>query len=94
MRKAFTLVVLAFCLTSCEELHHLAKQYPDVVDQTTAPTNNEIIAGLKDALRVGITNAVVKTDQVMLLRKPLSFSYTAGSDQNLHTVSCYTKLLS
>lgn len=63
MRKAFILLLLTFTLTSCEELQQIAQQYPDVINQTTAPTNSEIIAGLKDALRVGITNAVVQTNK-------------------------------
>ena len=63
MRKAFIVLCITFSLTACEELHQIAQQYPDVVNQTTAPTNSEIIAGLKDALRVGITNAVKQTNR-------------------------------
>ncbi len=63
MRKAFIAILTVLFLTSCEELHQIAQQYPDVANQTTAPTNSEIIAGLKDALRVGITNAVKETNK-------------------------------
>ena len=64
MRKVFLLsVVLLFGATSCDELTSLVNQYPDIANQTTAPSQSEIVAGLKEALKVGIKNAVVSTNK-------------------------------
>lgn len=49
--------------TSCDELNQLAQQYPDLANQTVAPTQSEIISGLKEALKVGIKNAVQTTNK-------------------------------
>lgn len=49
--------------TGCDELAQIANQYPDIANQTTAPTQSEIVAGLKDALVVGIKSAVVSTNK-------------------------------
>lgn len=57
----FLILTFAFAVgfSSCDQLAHLANTYPDVV----APTQTEIVAGLKEALRVGITNAVLQTNK-------------------------------
>ncbi len=54
---------LLLLFTGCDELNHLVSQYPDVANQTMAPTQTEIVAGLKDALKVGIKNAVKSTSK-------------------------------
>jgi RNA binding exosome subunit len=60
MRTLFLTLVLVFSLTSCEELAQLANQYPNTA---LAPTQTEVVAALKDALKVGITNAVMQTNK-------------------------------
>ena len=62
MKKiVFACAILLFG-TSCDELTHIAQQYPDIANQTMAPTQAEIIAALKDALTVGIKSAVSSTN--------------------------------
>jgi RNA binding exosome subunit len=60
MRTLFLTFLLAFGLSSCDELTHIVNQYPSV---NVAPTQNEVVAALKDALKVGITNAVLQTNK-------------------------------
>lgn len=50
--------LLLLCFTSCDELMPLVDAYNTSI---TEPTENEIISGLKEALSVGITNAVKQT---------------------------------
>ena len=60
MRTLFLTFLLAFGLSSCDELTHIVNQYPTT---TLAPTQAEVVAALKDALKVGITNAVMQTNK-------------------------------
>lgn len=60
MKKILFLVgIIFFTTTSCDQLAQIASQYPT----TTAPTQTEVVAGLKEALNVGIQNAVAKTSK-------------------------------
>jgi hypothetical protein len=63
MKKVVFACAILLMGTSCDELTHLANQYPDVVNQAVAPTQSEIIAGLKEALTVGIKNTVLQTNK-------------------------------
>jgi len=64
MKKVIILSFLVLLFTSsCEELQQFANQYPELVDVTVAPTQTQIVAGLKEALTVGIKNAVVSTNK-------------------------------
>lgn len=58
------ILALAFTLTfsSCDELAQIASTYP-LDTPTMAPTQAEIVAGLKEALKVGITNTVQLTNK-------------------------------
>ena len=62
MKRALLILSIIFVFSSCDELSQIVTQYPT---STTIgpPTNSEIVAALKDALRVGITNAVLETNQ-------------------------------
>ncbi len=57
--KRFIAIPLLFALLACDQLAQIASEYP----MNTAPTQAEISAGLKEALRVGITQAVSSTNQ-------------------------------
>ena len=61
MRTLFLAFVLIISFSSCDQLAHIASQYP-IDNPSLAPTQAEIVAGLKDALKVGITNAVKQTN--------------------------------
>lgn len=60
MRTLFLTFLLVIGLSGCDELAQLANQYPTT---TIAPTQAEVVAALKDALKVGITNAVMQTNK-------------------------------
>lgn len=57
--KRFLILPLILLLTACDQLAQIASEYPI----NTAPTEAEITAGLKEALRVGITEAVYSTNK-------------------------------
>lgn len=60
MKKGMFALALVLLLTSgCDQLAQIATQYPT----TMAPTQTEVIAGLKEALNVGIKNTVARTSQ-------------------------------
>ena len=62
MKTVILAITLVLSFSSCDQLAQIASQYP--VDNTTlAPTQAEIVAALKDALKVGITNAVQQTNK-------------------------------
>lgn len=54
---------IVLCFSSCDVLEEAAKAIPVPTQQPTAPalTNAEVINGLKDALQIGIQNAVSVT---------------------------------
>lgn len=58
MKKVmFAIALVLIFNTGCDQLAQIASQYP----VNTAPTQTEVIAGLKEALNVGIKNAVLQT---------------------------------
>ena len=62
MKRLLTLAVLLLSMASCDVLMDMAEQGAQGVS-TLPPSENEISAGLKEALRVGITNAVSSTSK-------------------------------
>lgn len=62
MKRLFIAILVVFGMSSCDELHQIIQEYPTST-AGMAPTQTEIIAGLKEALRVGITNTVMETNQ-------------------------------
>jgi hypothetical protein len=59
-KSGLALLALAFTLSSCDQLAQIAKQIPTTMGP---PTETEITGALRDALSVGIRNAVTKTSQ-------------------------------
>lgn len=59
MRKAMLILSLGFLLSSCDALMHLANSGGPLGE----PSESEISAGIKEALRVGITNAITQSSQ-------------------------------
>lgn len=57
--KRLLILPIIFMLSGCDQLAQIASEYP----LNTAPTQSEISAGLKEALRVGINRAVSSTNQ-------------------------------
>jgi len=60
MKRLLALALLLFSMASCDVLMDIAEQGAQGMS-TLPPTESEISAGLKEALRVGITNAVSAT---------------------------------
>lgn len=63
MKRFFSVLVLVFILFSCDALQPLAEAYGDQLYGNTEPTESEVISGLKEALTVGITNAVITSSK-------------------------------
>lgn len=59
MRKIFALSIGLFLLSSCEALYQIAEQG----QQSMEPSSSEINLGLREALKVGISNAILRSSQ-------------------------------
>lgn len=59
-RTGLALLAVAFTLSSCDQLAQIAKQIPTTMGP---PTETEITGALRDALSVGIRNAVTQTSK-------------------------------
>lgn len=59
-RMGTALLAVAFTLSSCDQLSQIASQIPTSMGP---PTENEIAGALRDALSVGIRNAVTQTSK-------------------------------
>lgn len=59
MRKIFALSISLFFLSSCEALYQIAEQG----QQSMEPSSSEINQGLREALKVGISNAIQRSSK-------------------------------